>query len=157
MCRVAVERGGYAAAFVCYPRNDEAKGIDVVAQQGAGEGFLSAVPLTWADTELGQTSIARCMRSGERVVLHSITAAPDLAPWHAAARASGFKSVMSLPLRVQATLIGTFTLYAREEGAFDDAEVLVLDRGIVELEVDAALHRNRAVRIQVRQRDRAHR
>lgn len=132
MCKVAVERAGYAVAYACYAREDEAKSIDVVAQHGQDNGFIKAVPLTWADTEFGQGTIGRCIRSGERTIIRSIAADAKTGPWKEAATRSGFAAVISLPLRVNGALIGTFTLMAREDG-FDDAEVDLLDEMAADL------------------------
>lgn len=133
MCRVAVERGGYAAAYVCYPRQDEAKSIEVAACEGADDGFISTVTLTWADAPHGQGSVGRCIRTGERSIIRAIGKDALAAPWHAAARARGFGCVISLPLRVQSALVGTFTLIAREEDAFDKDEVELLDEMAADL------------------------
>jgi hypothetical protein len=133
MCRVAVEHGGYAAAYACYARHDEAKSIDVMALAGADHGFLGSARLTWDETGSGQGSIGRCLRSGRSVVLRSIATDPGTGPWRAAANAHGFASIISLPLRVNGALIGTFTLAAREEDAFDADEVALLDEMAADL------------------------
>jgi diguanylate cyclase (GGDEF)-like protein len=132
MCKVAVDKGGYAVAYVCYAREDEAKSIDVMAQYGEDHGFISAARLTWADTESGQGTVGRCIRLGERALIRSIAQDPGTGPWRQAAKASGFAAVISLPLRVSGTLIGTFTLMAREDG-FDDAEIELLDEMAADL------------------------
>lgn len=146
MCRVAVEAGGYAAAYVCFARHDEAKSIDVMAAQGADRGFLKSATLTWADTASGRGSVGRCIRGGERVVLRSIVKDPDAAPWHPAAEAHGFASIISLPLRVQGALIGTFTLAARDEDAFDADEVALLDEMAADLSFGVEVIRGEARR-----------
>jgi diguanylate cyclase (GGDEF)-like protein len=133
MCKVAVDQGGYAAAYVCYARHDEAKSIEIMATEGADRGFLASVNMTWADTERGRGSVGRAIRSGERVILRSIEKDAGAAPWHAAARAHGFASIISLPLRAHGALIGTFTLAAPDEDAFDADEVALLDEMAADL------------------------
>jgi len=133
MCKVAVETGGYAAAYVCYARHDEGKSIEVRATAGADRGFLTSVNMTWEDTPQGRGSVGRCLRTGERTIVRSILDDPGAALWHPAARAHGFRSIISLPLRVNAALVGTFTLAAREEGAFDEDEVALLDEMAADL------------------------
>jgi diguanylate cyclase (GGDEF)-like protein len=141
MCKVAVEQGGYRAAYVCYARHDEAKSIDVKATAGADRGFLTSVNMTWEDNERGRGSVGRCLRSGERVILRSILRDRAAAPWHAAAREHGFHSIISLPLRVQGALIGTFTLAAGED-AFDENEVALLDEMAADLSFGIQTIRN---------------
>jgi len=133
MCKVAVEHAGYSAAYVLYARMDEEKRIEVVAQYGADQGFITAVPLTWAGSGQAQLTISPCIQSGERVILRSIAADPRAAPWHAAAAKSGFMSMISLPLRVQNVLVGTFSLAAADENAFDEGEVALLDEMAADL------------------------
>ncbi|HET7671149.1 MAG TPA: EAL domain-containing protein [Burkholderiales bacterium] len=133
MCRVAVEQGGYAAAYVCYPRNDEQKSIEVAAHWGNDGGFITSHNLTWGDAPTGNGSVARCVRSGERVIVRSIAKDAAIGPWQKAAAAQGFSGVISLPLRVQSALVGTFTLMARDEGAFDEQEVDLLDEMAADL------------------------
>jgi diguanylate cyclase len=145
MCRVAVERAGYAVAYVCYAREDEGKSIDVMAQHGDDSGFIRAVPLTWADVDYGQGTVGRCIRSGERCVIRSISADPRTGPWKEAARRSGFAAAISLPLRVRGALIGTFTLMAHEDG-FDDAEIDLLDEMAADLSFGIEVIRSEARR-----------
>ena len=133
MCKVAVEHGGYAAAYVCYARHDDARSIAVRATAGADQGFLTGVDMTWHDNERGRGSVGRCLRTGEHAILRSIADDPGAAPWHAAARRHGFASIISLPLRVNGALLGTFTLAAREKDAFDEDEVALLDEMAADL------------------------
>ena len=133
MCRVAVEQGGYAAAYVCYPRDDAAKSIEVAARSGDDGGLITSTNLTWAETPTGNGSVARCIRAGERVIIREIANEAGMGPWQGAAVARGFTGVISLPLRVQSALIGTFTLMTRDEGAFDEREVDLLDEMAADL------------------------
>lgn len=133
MCQVAVERGGYAVAYVCYPRDDAEKTIDVVAQAGEDSGYIASARFTWADTQSGRGSAARCIRTGERVIIRSIADDAGTGPWQAAAAERGFAAVISLPLRVQSQLVGTLTLMARERDAFDADEVELLDEMAADL------------------------
>ena len=132
MCRAAVEKGGYPLAMVIFPRHDEDKGTDVGAVCG-DEAFARSLKMSWGDDPAGQGTVGQCLRSGERAISHSYADDPRLGAWRDQALARGYKSVISLPLRVQSTLIGTFTLVAAELEAFDAAEVDLLDEMAADL------------------------
>jgi diguanylate cyclase len=148
MCRVAVEHGGYAVAYVCYPHNDEMKSIEVAARWGDDGGFITSNQLTWADSPSGNGSIARCLRTGERAIIRSIADDPNVGPWAESAALRGFSGAISLPLRVNTALVGTFTLMARDAGAFDEAEVTLLDEMAADLSFGIEMIRAEARRKQ---------
>jgi diguanylate cyclase (GGDEF)-like protein len=133
MCKVAVESAGYAVAYVCYPRDDEAKSIHVAARHGDDRGYAESAGFTWSDTERGQSTIARCIRSGKHTIARSLANDSNFVLWHRDLAVRGFASSISLPLRVNGLLIGTFTLIARDEDAFDDEEVDLLDEMAADL------------------------
>jgi diguanylate cyclase (GGDEF)-like protein len=133
MCKVAVESAGYAVAYVCFPRHDAAKSINFVARHGDDGGFAESAGLTWSDTARGQSTIARCIRSGQVTIARMLANDDNLRLWRRDVAVRGFASSISLPLRVNGVVIGTFTLIAREEDAFDDEEVELLDEMAADL------------------------
>lgn len=133
MCRVAVEKGGYALAFVNFAEHDADKTIRVVAHHGRNEGFLESLKMTWADTERGQSTIGQAIRSGRHCIIRNMTANENVRPWHGVLSQRGFGAAISLPLWVDAQTIGTFTLLTSEVDAFDDDEVMLLDEMAADL------------------------
>ena len=65
MCRVIVEVGGYRIACVGYAEHDDQKTIRWMASAGVELETLEAFPLTWADTEAGQTAAGIVIRTGK--------------------------------------------------------------------------------------------
>ena len=126
MCSVAVEKGGYPLAFVNYANHDAEKSVTTVARYGRDTGFTDTLRLTWADTERGQGSVGTAIRSGQPSVFRSTANDPRFTPWRSEALDRGFLSVVSLPLREAGAVIGTFTLVAVEEDAFDEEELRLL-------------------------------
>ncbi|HUJ87522.1 MAG TPA: cache domain-containing protein, partial [Burkholderiales bacterium] len=144
MCRVAVEVGGYPLAFVCYARDDEAKTVEVAARHGADDGLLDSLELTWADSERGRGSVGNAIRSGQTAYVRRIATDPNAAPWRGEILRRGFASVVSLPLRVEGRVIGTFTLFAPEADAFDSDEAELLDEVAADLSFGIEAIRRRA-------------
>lgn len=127
MCRVAVEHGHYAFAFVAYRHDDAAKTVSVQAHAGAHDDVVGKLELTWADSARGQGTVARAIRDGRTTVFQDIATAPGSAPWREDFLRRGFGSVASMPLHVDGQVIGTFTLFARETDAFDHEELKLIE------------------------------
>ncbi len=127
MCRNAVEGAGYRLAHVNYAQHDERKSVHTLAKFGHDAGFVDALDLTWADTERGRGTVGTAIREGRTTVIRSMPTDPRFMPWRESAIVHGFGSVASLPLRVEGEVIGTFTLIAAEEDAFDSAELELLE------------------------------
>jgi len=144
MCRVAVETGGYPLAFVCYARHDAAQSVDVVAQHGRDHGLIATLAMTWADTERGRGSVGTAIRSGRTSFVRHIASDPNAAPWRGEILARGYRSVVSLPLRVEDAVIGTFSLFAPEPDAFDAEEIELLDEMAADLSFGIETIRERA-------------
>jgi diguanylate cyclase (GGDEF)-like protein len=123
MCDVAVADGGYPLAVVYYAAGDEEKSVLAVVHAGDDRGALDELRLTWADTERGQGTVATAIRTGRTRVFQSIAKEPGSLPWREALLKRGFGSVASMPLDVEGTTIGTFTLFADETDAFDKEEL----------------------------------
>ncbi|PJI42178.1 EAL domain-containing protein [Ferrovibrio sp.] len=133
MCNVAVTQGGYRLAFVNYMRHDKDKTVDTVARYGDDRGFIDSLRLTWADTERGRGSVGMAIRDATPNILRSMGNDPRFEPWRKEALKRQFGSIISLPLKVDGDIIGTFTLVAAEEDAFDEAEVCLLDEMAADL------------------------
>lgn len=133
MCRVAVNEAGYRVAFVNYAEQDDARSVRTVARAGQDDGFIDLLKLTWADEERGQGSVGTAIRTGKPNVVRSMASEPRFSPWRDAAAARSLGSVVSFPLWVAGNVIGTFTLIADEEDAFDDDECALLDEMAADL------------------------
>ena len=151
MCRVAVEHGGYRLALVNYADHDEGRSVRTMAHYGADNGFIESLHLTWADTERGQGTVGTAIRSGTHCIFRSVSDDPRFRPWREEAIKRGFLSLISLPLRVEDAVIGTFTLLAGEEDAFDEAEVALLDEVASDLSFGISVIRARIRQVEAEQ------
>jgi diguanylate cyclase len=152
MCRVAVEHAGYRLALVNYVQHDERKSVRSVARAGHDAGFVESLDLTWADTDRGRGSVGTAIRTGKACVIHRMASDPRFAPWREAARDRGFGSIASFPLLVEGVVIGTFSIIASEEDAFDHDELQLLDEMAADLSFGIEVLRSNARRVAAEER-----
>ncbi len=126
ICRIVVDTASYRLAWIGFAGQDESKSIVPVAQAGFEDGYLSALQLTWNDTERGRGPTGKSIRLRTPVVVRDIQSNPDFAPWRTAALQNGYASVLALPLAYEGHVYGALTIYACEFDAFDDAEIKLL-------------------------------
>ncbi len=125
-CKIIVETGDYAFAWVGYAEADDSQRIKPVALWGETNDFLKNLTFTWDDSELGRSPTGAAMRTGEARLCREVHTDPDLEPWREAILARGFTSCLALPLSFPEPPLGVLTIFADEADAFqaDDAEAL---------------------------------
>lgn len=125
MCRVAVEVGGYRSAHVVYRQGDD--GMQVRAVAGDVGSFLRSLELHWADARAGQTPTPGAIFGDRVVVLNDYSVSSPVPALSQAAARTGVRAAIGLPLRVEGAVIGAFTIYAAQAGAFGPQEVEILE------------------------------
>ena len=118
VCRIAVERGGFALAWI--GMLDEASGdVMPVAWFGIDGDWLAHVgPF---NVRRRRTPIEIALAEDRIYLCNDLTADPTLAPIHEPLRQNGLRAGMSCPLRIGERRIGALSLFAGEAGTFDDA------------------------------------
>ena len=116
-CRIAVEEGNFALAWVGL-LDRETHTIRPEAWVGDERGFLSSME-RWPDVR------GAAMLTGEPLVVNDI-AASALSSHSDESLRRGFASYATLPLAVEEQIIGSLNLYSRESGAFDEDELRLL-------------------------------
>jgi GAF domain-containing protein len=125
-CRIAVEDGGFALAWIGFVE-PQTQRIQVSAKYGRDEGYLEAVKISLRDDVpegRGPTGVA--MREGRPFINNDTANNPVMAPWRAEQVRRGFLSSASFPLRIADSTIGVITLYADTTDYFDEEEVHLL-------------------------------
>ena len=145
MCRVVVETGGFAMAWVGYVEHDPARSIRPMAQFGerAAE-YVATLGLTWADSAQGQGPTGGAVRSGQIQGVADIASDPGFSPWRARALEFGYRSSVALPLKTDAGAIATLNIYAAEVGVFGEEELGLLAELAADLAFGIATVRTRA-------------
>ena len=127
ICQAIVEQRGYRSAWVGYVQHDAEKTIRPMAQSGFAAGYLDTLPLTWADSEYGQSPTGRAVRSGVAQIAQNILLDPSYAAWREQALKQGFAASIALPLRNGSGVFGNLSIYAAEANAFDQVEIALLE------------------------------
>jgi PAS domain S-box-containing protein len=127
MCETAVRNGGYR--FAWYGRKVDAPGcpVEPVASSKWDGDYLEGPTVTWDDGPFGRGPTGRALRSEQTVIEPDLVSDPGFAPWGDRALARGFRSTVSLPVRVNGIVDGTFNVYAAELDAFGSRVVDLLE------------------------------
>jgi len=126
ICRLVVEEGGYAMAWVGFAVEDEAKSIRPMAQAGMETGYLETLQLTWADEPRGRGPAGMAARTGQVSVFRDLDADHAFVPWRDEAQRRGYKSAIGLPLTAGNKTFGSFNIYSSRTDAFDPVEAALL-------------------------------
>ena len=126
-CRIIAE-GGYRMAWIGLAEQDEAKSVRPVAQMGFDEGYLDTAEINWAETSRGRGPTGRAIRTGHTVVARDLLSNPNYTPWRDQAIKRGYASSISLPMKIDAQVLGALTIYASQPDAFNDVEVELLEK-----------------------------
>ncbi len=126
MCQVAVEAGGYRYARVTYATPT---GVQQMAEAGNDGGFAAFVQTCRDPTALAQqTPLARTIASGEPVVVSDAAKDTGDLGLFQAATLCGLRSGLGLPLRLDGSILGAFSLYGAEPDMFGPREVSLLSQ-----------------------------
>jgi len=124
VCRIIVEEGGYAYAWVGYAEKD--KTVKPVAASG-NDDYAWVIKVTWNDSETGRGPVGSSIRLRKTVVVRETDADESFKPWREEALKRGFRSVAAIPLHVENEVIGSLAIYAPEPDAFDEEELSLLE------------------------------
>jgi len=126
ICRLVVEKGGYAMAWVGYAVADEAKSVRPMARAGLKSDYVDQLRLTWADAPRGRGPMGNTLRTGRLSLFRQLDQAPEFAPWRDEAKHCGFQSAISLPLTAGDKTFGALCIYSTNTDAFDPMETNLL-------------------------------
>ncbi|WP_158240456.1 ATP-binding protein [Telmatospirillum siberiense] len=124
ICRILVEVGSYAFAWVGYVQHDDECSVWPVARFGRDNGYLAETRMTWGKSDHGGGPVSRAVRSAQPQLTY--VNAPEFAPWRDAALRRGFQATVSLPLEVEGSVIGVIGLYSGDTAPFDPDELLLM-------------------------------
>lgn len=120
MCRVVVEAGGHALAWIGYLRRD---GQAVESKAWAAQPGQRS----WPCVENGGCgAVDLAIRQGRAVVSHDIASDATFADCREPILATGCRSALTLPLRNAQEVLGAISIYSADPAAFDDDEAALL-------------------------------
>lgn len=137
-CRILVQEGGYAMAWVGVAQHDPEKLIKVGSSYGDAHGYLEGLRVSWGPGPLGEGPAGMAIRTGETQVNRDFLVNPNIAPWRDKALLCGFQSSIGMPLKASSGIVGVLSAYAREPDAFDRAETRLLE--VIAQDLGGRLH-----------------
>jgi putative methionine-R-sulfoxide reductase with GAF domain len=146
MCRSIVEEGGYRSAWVGFAMSDKSKTVLPVAWWGLDARFVASLGVSWADCARGRGPAGTAIRRATVVIVNDYLTNPDTAPWREDALRRHCNAEISLPLKVENTVIGALTISAAETESFDEHESVLLTELASALSSAIAAVRSRAAR-----------
>jgi PAS domain S-box-containing protein len=129
-CRIAVDQGGFAAAWIALPPDSPSGSLRIAADAGPA-GHAEALRAAVADQAFAASAPARAIAENRLVIANGGAAAErsldESAPLAALAAAHGYRSVASFPLRSAGVVRGVLVLGAADPAWFDADEVKLLE------------------------------
>ncbi len=128
ICKVIVDEGGYPMCWVGLAEHDERKTVRPVAHAGHEDGYLGLVDIVWADEPRGRGPTGTSIREKRMVVGQIFSTDPLMVPWREEALKRGYRSVTSLPIILEGTVLGAIVMYSGDVAAFSGDELAYLKR-----------------------------
>lgn len=144
MCRVAVEVGGFRAAWVGYSQDDAPKSVKPMAYAGLDTRFFESLDVSWENNERGGGICGQAIRENRIITANRMLHETGTEPWWEIMERHGIASAIALPLQVGADVIGVMAIYAAEEGAFTDKDFALLEELAADLSFGIATIRARS-------------
>ncbi|MGV3591514.1 MAG: bifunctional diguanylate cyclase/phosphodiesterase [Gammaproteobacteria bacterium] len=127
VCRIAVEHGGMALAWV----GQEEAGTDRIvplAVAGAPLDVLAGLDISMrADVAEGRGPTGTALREDRSVIVHDYSSEPEPRPWHMLAREHGWCSAGCFPIRRGGQPVAVLTVYHAQVDAFDAEAIALLE------------------------------
>ena len=121
ICLDAVKFGGMKMAWIGM-LDEASRQVRPVAAFGEGRDYLDDLTISLDAADPGASGpIGTAMRSKQPFWCQDFQHDPATAPWHERAASYGWGSAAVLPMSCNGEVVGAFTLYAAETGAFDEA------------------------------------
>jgi PAS domain S-box-containing protein len=125
-CANLVEVGGYCFAWVGYAKQNNARGVRMVAHAGRADAACSITRITESDSEDDSSPCGMAIRTGRPVVLRDIEQEPKFKLWRMLALQLGYRSMIALPLKADMHTLGNFSIFSTMVNVFNEEEVELL-------------------------------
>ncbi|NNN07585.1 MAG: PAS domain S-box protein [Acidimicrobiaceae bacterium] len=133
ICEVAVVDGGYALSWFARRNFDEEKTVDVVVASAEHASYLENIKISWGSQDEGQGPTGRAIRLGQSITVADVDDDKAFEPWRKRAHAHGFRSFAAIPVVVNAEIVVTWQLCAKERGAFIPDVLSVLEELAIDI------------------------
>lgn len=126
ICRILVEEGGYAMAWVGYAQFDDQRTILPMAQTGFPPGYLDGLALSWGGNAANRHPSALAIRHTDTITHINILQHAHHEALHDEARKYHYHSIIALPLIRENSCFGVLTIYGQHTQPVTADELLLL-------------------------------
>lgn len=144
VCDLVVGAGGYRMAWIGLLDRKRPTLVRPVASAGIDDGYTQLTRVDLSDPVRALGPVARCLESGAPALTRFIASDAEYATWRSEALERGYASCLALPIKDNGECIGTLTIYAGEEDAFDATERELLEEVSLDLSYGLENLRQRA-------------
>ncbi|MEW6133155.1 MAG: EAL domain-containing protein [Pseudomonadota bacterium] len=146
ICRLVVDVGGYAIAWVGYAQDDADRGVRTMASAGSDTSCTEVLRFSWGDDEWGRGPVGTAIRSGRMAIERDVAGSESYVPWRAVATKRGIQASLALPLRVEGRVIGVLSICAQSTDMFEEDELELLEELAADLSYGIETLRVRSAR-----------
>lgn len=126
-CRILVEVGGYACAWVDFSNQKQSVKSAPIARLDDNSNFIESIHARWAEAKAGCDPLAMIDQTGKTQAFQSFKMNRDCFPWKNEALGYGYDSGIFLPLHGVRNPSATLVIFSRESKVFPDADVHSLE------------------------------
>lgn len=118
-CQVAVDDGGYAFSWFGRKVLDAEQSVELAACSHRHDHYLDDFDVTWSERPSGKGPFGRAIVTGEAQIRQNLDADPFYEPWKSRVARFGFRSSLSIPVRVEGEVYGVWAIYSADLAAFE--------------------------------------
>lgn len=132
VCRIVVDHGGFAMAWIGCPDSRGGQLLPV-ASAGAAPQQLDAIRIRLDDTPEGRGPTGRALRERQVCVCNDVFADPATYPWRAEYERHGYRASAAFPIIVDGEPAGVLSVYSREKNCFQARELALLQEAVTDV------------------------
>lgn len=145
ICKQTVERGQFRFAWVGL-LDLESGLLKPAASFGVIPGFVDRVGLLLSGPNHQKLASYRAISENRTIVINDVDNDPVAHSWRSTALDQNLHALASTPIRLNDSVIGTFTIYANEPGCFGPREIELIDELALDISFAIAYHEKEAQR-----------
>lgn len=132
-CNIAIQFGNFRMAWIGLI-DEESQSLKPFCWSGYEVDFLTQIKSIQLDqSPEGKGSGGTAIRNGKYVVCNDLENDPIFEPWKEEALKRDYRSLISLPIKRNKIVIGTFNIYSDETKFFDPQEIILLEEVVEDL------------------------
>jgi PAS domain S-box-containing protein len=126
ICQILVEHGGFHMAWIGW-HDPATQQLVPLAVSGDENEYIRSIKVYGDERPEGRGPTGLAFRSGRPFICNDLLTDPITLLWRPELVRRGFNAIAVLPIRLDAVVRGTLSVYSGEAGFFQDKEIALLD------------------------------